>query len=56
MHVPCPNCHTGWLMPDPGEDHLRRCPVCGGTGYITAQFGRRKEDESRERTEETARA
>jgi hypothetical protein len=35
-------------MPEPGEDHLHRCPVCGGTGYVTARFGRRGDDEFRE--------
>lgn len=37
MHIPCPNCTTGWVMPEVGHTHLRACPLCHGTGYLTDQ-------------------
>ena len=37
MHIPCPNCATGWVLPETGHSHLRPCPMCHGTGYLTAQ-------------------
>jgi len=37
MHIPCPNCATGWVLPEVGHSHLRACPMCHGTGYLTAQ-------------------
>ncbi|MCR4376792.1 MAG: hypothetical protein NUV50_01705 [Rhodospirillales bacterium] len=37
MHIPCPNCTTGWVLPEVGHSHLRACSLCHGTGYLTAQ-------------------
>lgn len=36
MHVPCPDCSTGWVMPEDGHAHLRPCPTCHGHAYISA--------------------
>jgi hypothetical protein len=35
MHIPCPDCSTGWIMPEDGHSHLRPCPTCHGHAYIS---------------------